>query len=276
MLATVQRITTSILVTFRKARNYIKLLAISISIVFGPQSLAAKPPLSVAISVDMPPYVINQAISGLQVDIIKLALGGYDVRFMQMPFGEIQTAVQKGIADVGVGVLEDDSGVFYSDHFITFANVAVSKKASSKKIEQVADLKGHLVLTWQNAYLELGDAFEQLYSPQSPERENYIEVADQADQVRIFWQGNNRIAVIDRSIFTYFTKALGYAADDVTFHYVFPSVTSFQASFKEAKIRDSFNQALGKLCQSGEYNKLLTRYDVKLKSTVCENERSSE
>ncbi|WP_083651706.1 substrate-binding periplasmic protein [Photobacterium proteolyticum] len=276
MMVTIQRMSASLFVSFRKARCFIKLLAISISIVFGPQSLAAKPPLSVAISVDMPPYVINQAISGLQVDIIKLALDDYDVRFVQMPFGEIQTAVQKGIADVGVGVLEDDSGVFYSDHFITFANVAVSKKASSKKIEQVADLKDHLVLTWQNAYLELGDAFEQLYSPQSPERENYIEVADQADQVRIFWQGNNRIAVIDRSIFIYFTKALGYVADDATFHYVFPSVTSFQASFKEAKVRDSFNQALGKLCQSGEYNKLLSRYEVKLKSTVCENNRPSE
>ncbi|MGR5145662.1 substrate-binding periplasmic protein [Photobacterium alginatilyticum] len=276
MTVTIQRMSASLFVSFSKARCFIKLLAIFSVMLLSSLSLAAKPPLSVAISVDMPPYVINQAISGLQVDIIKLALDDYDVRFVQMSFGEIQTAVQKGIADVGVGVLEDDSGVFYSDHFITFANVAVSKKASSKKIEQVADLKGHLVLTWQNAYLELGDAFEQLYSPQSPERENYIEVADQADQVRIFWQGNNRIAVIDRSIFTYFTKALGYAADDVIFHYVFPSVTSFQASFKEAKVRDSFNLALSKLCQSGEYDKLLTRYDVKLKSTVCENERSSE
>lgn len=272
MMTPMRRTFCSLLVSNRKVIFLINLLAAMIVMAFSPQSLSAKPEISVAISVDMPPYVINKAASGLQVDIITTALDGYDIRFVQMPFGEIQTAVQKGKADIGVGVQEDDSGVFYSNHFITFANVAVSKKASGQEIEQVGDLKGHQVLTWQNAYMELGEAFEQLYSPQSPERENYIEVADQADQVRIFWQGKNRIIVIDRSIFSYFSKEMGYVMDDVTFHYLFPSVTSFKASFKDAKLRDNFNQALSQLCQSGEYEKTLSRYDVKLQSTVCDTD----
>ena len=45
------------------------------------------------------------------------------------------------------------------------------------------------MLTWGNAYLELGGEFEALFSPQSPQRKNYVEVADQKEQVRRFWEG---------------------------------------------------------------------------------------
>ena len=121
-----------------------------------------------------------------------------------MPKDELQTAVQQKLADVSVNVQSAEDGVFYSNDSISFANYAISKKANGLKINRVADLKNHQVLAWQRAYLELGDEFKQLFSPQSPQRKNYTEVADQIDQVRMFWHGKNKIIVIDGSIFRYF------------------------------------------------------------------------
>lgn len=249
----------------------IKMLMILAVIQFNSPSLAAKPDLSVAISIDMPPYVMGNATSGLQVDIVSAALADYTVHFVQMPYGELQTAVQQKRADVSVGVLVDDSGVFYSHNFITFANVAISKKSTEWKIERVADLKNYPVLTWQNAYLDLGVEFERLFSPQSPHRKNYIEIADQIEQVQMFWQGEGNVIVIDQSIFTYLSKKMGHSMDKVTFHNLFPPVTNFKASFKDAELRDKFDQALSLLCQRGKYEQLLNQYSVKLQSTICDD-----
>ena len=56
---------------------------------FGHQALAAeKPELLVAISLDIPPYVMDKAAKGIEVDIARQALKGYILRFIQLPYEE--------------------------------------------------------------------------------------------------------------------------------------------------------------------------------------------
>ncbi len=86
----------------------------------------------------------------------------------------------------------------------------------------------------------------------------------------MFWQGTGHIIVIDRSIFRYFSKEMGHSMSEVDLHSLFPPVTNVKVSFKEAAVRDGFNQGLTKLCQSGAYAELLDRYEVVLQSTVCD------
>jgi len=90
--------------------------------------------------------------------------------------------------------------------------------------------------------------------------------------VRLFWERDGSVAVIDRSIFVYFTKVLGHAMDEVTLHHLFPPVTDFRVAFKDSKLRDTFNLRLAELCRTGEYEALLERYDVILQKTVCDKE----
>jgi len=235
------------------------------------QALAASAPeLVVAISLDMPPYVTDKAAGGLEVDIVRFVLREYDLRFVQLPYGELQTAVQQKRADVSLGVEEDDKDIYYSTDFITFANYAVSKKADGFRIDGVANLRDHEVLTWGNAYLELGGEFEALFSPQSPQRKNYIEVADQEEQVRRFWEGRGLVIVIDHSIFVHFSRKMGHDLNEVSFHAIFPPVTNFKAGFRDAAVRDRFNEGLANLCRSGEYEELLRRYGVTVQHEVCE------
>ncbi len=250
-----------------------RVLAFLSLILIGSASLADQSRPTAAISLDIPPYVMETATTGLEVDLVRLALADDTLAFVQMPYADLQTAVQRGRADVSVAVRQSDgAGVFYSAPFITFENAAISKKSDHLKIDNVADLGGHPVLTWQGADRELGDAFERLFAPDSAHRANYVEVANQRDQVRRFWERDGTVAVIDLSIFAYFTKELGHSMDEVDPHRLFPPVTDFRVAFKDPNLRDIFNRRLAELCQGGEYDAMLERYDVILQKTVCDSE----
>ena len=226
--------------------------------------------LTVSISLDIPPYVIKSASEGLEVDIVRGALADQQLSFVQMPYADLQTAIQQKKADVSIGVQPTDASVFFSHGLIAFVNFAIAKKSDHLKIDSIAALKGHKVLTWQDAYLELGDEFASLFAPGAPYRADDIEVANQEDQVRRFWQGDNLVIVIDRSIFAYFSKKMGHAMSEVDLFALFPPVTDFKAGFANAALRDRFNQGLDGLCGNGGYAKLLDRYDLVFPlPTVC-------
>jgi polar amino acid transport system substrate-binding protein len=227
-------------------------------------------PILVAISPDIPPYVMQGAATGLEVEIVARALDGHTLKFTQLPYAELETAVENEKAQISVGVQQHRPDTFYSGEFITFANFAISKKSDGLKIDSVADLAGHKVFAWQDAYLELGPEFKAMFSPDGPERANYEEVADQIDQVRKFWEDDGAVIVIDRAIFDHFSQELGHKTDAAACHALFPPVTNFKVAFRDEKLRDHFNEQLKSMCQSGEYAKLLEKYEVELERTICE------
>jgi len=233
-----------------------------------------KPELTVAISLDIPPYVMNNASTGLEVEIVRQALAQYDLRFVQLPYGELQSAVARQLADVSVGVEATEDSGFYSVDFITFANYAISKKADQLTISKEEDLQGHRVLAWQNAWQVLGERYQQQFSPELTATGNYpqgyAEVADQAEQVMLFWQGHSDVIVIDRSIFNHFSKAAGHSLAEVSLHGIFPPVTHYKVSFSRAALRDQFNQGWRQLCRNGHYPALLRRYAVTLERSLCD------
>ena len=235
-----------------------------------PALAADQPALRVTISLDIPPYVTNQAAGGLEIDILHQALAGHTLVIAQLPYEQLQVAIPKKMADVSVGVQADDSGVFYSKDFITFANYAIAKRSDKLDIKSVADLRGHKVLTWENAYLELGKEFEAQYAPQAPERKNYLEVADQTEQVKEFWKGKDNVIIIDYSIFVHLSKQLGYDLSQARFFAIFDPVTNFKAGFKDSKLRDQFNQAISDMCHNGKYAELMKHYGIVVKQSVCQ------
>lgn len=260
-----------VLVSVRRAFAATALASIFQLVGLGGAAGAAERTLTVAISPDLPPYVMQHATEGIEVEILQRTLPGYTLRFVALPYAELQTAVPKGRADVTVGVQHfSDDGVFYSRDFVTFVNAAIVKKAAGIEIDSIADLAGHTVIAWEDAYLELGDQFKRLFAPGGPQRQNYVEVGHQKKQVREFWRAPEAVVVIDRAIFNYFSRELGHSTDDVVFHALFPPVTDFKVGFKEAALRDAFDRALVELCRSGGYDEILKRYQVELPQTVCQ------
>jgi len=237
-----------------------------------PNAGSEKPQLTVAISVDIAPYVMQKATTGIEVDIATQALPGYQLNFIQMPYHKLQTAVAEDQADMALGVqkFKDEEGIFYSNNFIDFVNSAITKKSAGLKIESIADLTDHKILTWQDAYLELGPKFEKLFTPDSPQRKNYVEIADQSEQIKMFWDAKASVIVIDRSIFDAISQTTGHKLSEVEYHALFPEATYFKANFEEADVRDTFNAGLKKLCLNGDYAKLLKKYNINLPSTICD------
>lgn len=228
-------------------------------------------PIRVGISIDIPPYVIGDGTSGIEIDLVRGALPDTPMVFVQMPYDELQSAIEDGRADVALAVQAfGDDKTLYSDEFVAFENFAITKKSAEIEIGNVADLAGHRVLTWQEADRELGPVFEGMFATGGTHRGDYTEFADQADQVRAFWQAEGDVLVIDKSIFQYFTKVDGHGAGEVVYHDVFPPVTEFRAAFKGAVLRDRFNTGLAELCKSGRYAEVLKKYHVDATTTVCD------
>ncbi len=218
--------------------------------------------LTVAVSLDIPPYVMDKAASGFEVDFMRRALAGRNLNWLQMDYRALETAVSEKKADVAMSVQGAQPNTFYSEDYVGFVNFAISKKSDKLRIATVADMKGRAVFTWENAWTELGEDFEVQYGPGSVGRSNYIEVADQSQQVRRFWEKPGSIVVIDRSIFDYFSEKGGHALRDAEYHNLFPKPTRFKVGFADAALRDEFNASLKKLCRSGEYGQLLKSYHI--------------
>jgi polar amino acid transport system substrate-binding protein len=245
-------------------------------VLMGANVIATDQSLTMAVSLDIPPYVMTNATSGVELDLMRRALPDFEMKWRQMDYQALESAISDKKVDAAMSVREHRPGVFYSLDYIGFVNFAISKKADHLHIASVVDLKGHPVLTWQDAWRELGDAFKTQYAPDSAERTNYVEVADQAKQVREFWEGTGKVIVIDRSIFDYLSEQMGHALDEVQYHPLFPKVTAFKVGFAEAAVRDKFNAGLKRLCQSGEYHQLLKRYHMPDVAGVCDEFKKSK
>ena len=225
--------------------------------------------LRTAISFDGPPYVMDHAAAGLEVEIVRRALPGHDVQYVQMPFGQTRAALEDGSVDAAVSVGATDDGFFYSDNYIAYSNDAISRKDDAFEINGIDDLVGHRLLAWTGAYRELGPAFEKLFAPGAPDHDDYVEIQRASDQVGSFWKTDGAVAIINVVIFDYFSGRLGHSMDEVVLHPIFPPKTAFRVGFKDAGTRDAFNRGLAELCRSGEYAALLKQYDIDPETSVC-------
>ncbi|AWF81537.1 hypothetical protein BTJ40_12275 [Microbulbifer sp. A4B17] len=252
-------------------RNKTLKLLVLFPLLLGLPLFANASELKVAIANDAPPYVADNAKSGLEVEIIQLALPGYSIKFLQMGWGEIQDAIKNGMADAETNVYDhgETGGHYFSNNYVGFVNYAISRKSEDIKIDNVNDLVGHHVIAWKGAHLDLGPEFERLFSPGGAGSKNYVEIQDSRDQVRDFWKNKDSIAIIDKNIFAHFSMNQGHSMDEVDTHKVFLPVSKFKMAFKDEKTRDEFNKGLTRLCSTGEYARLLRKYGIPEKANIC-------
>jgi polar amino acid transport system substrate-binding protein len=234
----------------------------------GPVPEAGAESLVIAFSYDIPPFVMDGGTRGLEIDIVREALGrkGHAFTTVQCSYGRLEKAVLQMRVDAAAGVRERDDGSHYSDFFISFRNYAISRKNSGLTIQRVSDLAGKTVYTWQNAHRDLGAEFASLFSPGTPlpAGTDYLEVPVQEKQVELFWTGRaNAVVVIDEAIFKWFTRRMQDRVNtgaDLVYHDIFDRTTEFQVGFRDRRLKDEFNQGLREIRESGLYGKLVEAY----------------
>jgi len=145
----------------------------------------------------------------------------------------------------------------YSDSHISYQNVATTLKDGGPKIGSISDLASVKVVAFAKASIFLGPEFAEMTKKNS----NYREVADQAAQNKLLMAGRTQAVVGDFRIFKYYNKIIKGQIElkEVVFNKIFEP-TNYSVAFKDAKIRDDFNEGLKEIRASGEYDKIIAKY----------------
>ena len=126
------------------------------------------------------------------------------------------------------------------------------------EIETLDDLKGLRGVGWQGAAVALGPDFQAA----AKEMKAFDEVPSQRDQVAGFLNGTYDVVIIDRAIFRYWAKELGFGATAFDYGRVFGDRTVFSVGFHDKTVRDRFNVALRDFKQTPEYDAIFEKYLV--------------
>jgi len=218
--------------------------------------------LSVSVGWTKPPYVIEKDDSGFELELVEAIyhLMGHRLSFVYVPFGRSNTLIKAGKVDAALtmNTRMDTEGLYLSEPYIVYQNVAVSLKGRGIQIDQIEGLRHYAIVGFQNASIVLGRAYR-LAVEQSP---LYLELPDQRTQVEMLLKGKVDVVVMDINIFNYLSREfIGKShMDNVDVHRLFPS-SPYQMAFTDEKLKDTFNKQMLIFKSSEAYLKLVDKYE---------------
>ncbi len=184
--------------------------------------------INVGVSFAIPPYVIQQNNSGLELEILKHALA------------------RRGHMTV----------VHYRPLARTF------RELKEGQLDGIINTQPHMldVVAFQQASRLLGDSFGNSIAKQ----ESYSEIAAQRHQIHLLFKGRTDAIILERSIFGYYRKQevdAGFkdALVDVDEHCIFPPL-DYRFAFRSEQIRDDFNAGLREISEDGTLDALRLKY----------------
>lgn len=229
-------------------------------------------PIKLGIGWTRPPYVFQDSNTGMELDIVRhiFQSQGYAIEPHYMPLVRVPRNLQKQEIDVALTASEALSlkHMYFSDTYITYQNVAVSLQSKKLSIKSTQDLAQYTVVAFQNATQYLGESYHHAVA-RNP---TYSENPDQEQQVRMLFAQRCDVAIMDINIFLHYQQQLG-ATQAVDIHPLFPP-NHYKAAFISQSLRDTFNQGLAKLRDSGTYAQIQQQYLPDVDYTVIYQPRS--
>ena len=229
-----------------------------------------KSKLNMAVGYNKPPFMFGETSKkGIELNLVTQILhkAGYEIGDIeQMSFNQVNHVLLRNKhMDVAITVSKkENDGLYYSEPFIHFENVAITRKKDKLSIYSADDLLDKKVVSWMGANKVLTPRFNALFDAESPVRtEKYIEVADQTEQHRLFFTGQADVIVVDKTIFAWHKHNMKDSFDlhtEFEFHDIFPQKTYYYVAFKDKKIRDAFNKTLKIVKNEGLYEKVYKHF----------------
>lgn len=216
--------------------------------------------LVLAVGWNKPPYIVAAENAGYELELVRHVVEdmGHQLDPVYVPFGRSADLLLRGHVDLALTMSErlGIPSVQLSDVYIHYQNVAVSLKSNGLEIKDVSGLSGHSIVAFQNASLVLGDEFSAAVS----NSQNYVELPEQLNQVRMLLDNRTDIAVMDVNIFRYLASSL--VEDPVSLvdiHRVFVT-TEYRLGFNDPRLIPLFNRTLKAFMQSQAHAELLQKY----------------
>lgn len=232
---------------------------------------SARPELLAVYQGHRPPFSFRDAhgkVSGIEADVVTEALrrAGRRVVFLETPNVRLLPFREGDGVDLAVSVRGSDGrGVYFSDEFVTFHNVAISRRDRHVVLKSIADLDRYTFAIWQNGWRDLGPAFEARYRPSDDGRfpPNYFQPTNQQAQNKMFWYGRVDVIVVDKQVFEWYRKQFSTEFNTqvaLDYHAIFDATTGFKVGFRNRDLRDAFNRALIEMRKDQTYSRILARY----------------
>ena len=229
------------------------------SLVFAfPNSLSAHE-ITAAVGTSLAPYIIQDSNSGIEIDIIKEALGLKDHTLVLRypPLKQVPVLYKKNVVDAALTVTKDFGlDACLSDVVIRYQNFAISLTKSNFTIESFADLANKKVIAFQNATTYLGEAYKKAVS-----FAHYTEIEKQTLQINRLFLERDEVVIADKNIFLYYKSKTTHIKTDepITFHPIFPP-SPYRVAFRDHQVCQDFNEGLMILKQSGRIGEIMARY----------------
>ncbi|MDO6762629.1 transporter substrate-binding domain-containing protein [Agarivorans sp. 1_MG-2023] len=211
------------------------------------------------------PYMYDQSSeAGLEYEIVRRVFSsmGYQLgNIEQLPTFRGEEILNEDQAlDFSAGVLEEVEGLFYSDDIVVFNNVAISRAIDELELTRPSQLSEYSVTGFDGSKRLYSSQINHSQKPSSSYREHVVQEQSLAE----FFAGEADILVADEALVKW---AISYGEStnglvvDYQFHDIFAqSEVGYKVAFRDERIRDFFNQALGGLKQSDSYSQLVELY----------------
>jgi polar amino acid transport system substrate-binding protein len=219
-----------------------------LALCFSYMGLTQAQTITLATSKSIPPYIIKDQQSGIQLDIIKQAFNNAGYQVKQLIFTSnlrAERMLQQNAVDAIVNAPNNGSHAYLSDPVIFYQNVAISLSVRQLKIQSIDDLAKFRLMAFQNAKKYLGEQF----STAAGQAKTYTEVANQSAQLERLYRGQVDVIVLDKRIFHYLNQQLiaqKRPTAPVTKHLIFPESPRL-LGFHDPILRDKFNAGLKQL-----------------------------
>lgn len=212
--------------------------------------------VSVAFGEKLPPFIIPETHSGIELDIVReaLAVRGHKLSPVYLPMARIAPTFKNRKVDVVMMDVGEDMklhGGFYGDPPVLYDNVFITLKKSNITIKKPSDLKGLRI----NSFIGALKRYPQWLS-EVGKTEDYIEKNDQSVQPLLLNFERCDVVLSDRFIFEYYTKEakknprfknLPY----IEHHFTVADPQDYRPVFFSKKIRDDFNYGLKEIRKKG-------------------------
>lgn len=217
--------------------------------------------IEIATRVNLPPYVVDGAAHGIEIDLVKAILqgSGYEPVFIQQPRVRMISAFENGHMNgiLTQNVLASNVGCA-TDWYIAHQNVAISLASRGLQIDSLDDVTGLSILSFSGATRYLGPDFQQAVA----HTKRYTESGDQGKHIQLLYKGRFDAVIGDRWILALAQKSHFTATGDyreLQYHPIMePSL--YVARFHDQRVCDAFNLGLRRLRADGSYAEIWNGY----------------
>lgn len=213
----------------------------------------------------LPPFVIPETNSGIEVEIVSEALAyrGHKLIPIYLPMGRIAISFKNKKVDVvmiDVGENLNIFGGFYGEAPVLYDNYFITLKQKNIKIKKPEDLKGLRINSFVGALKRYPEWLNEIGKTNL-----YSEKNDQSTQALLLNFERVDVVLSDINIYKYYAGQSKpnprFKNLPVDFHpFTKANPTHYQLVFSDSKLRDDYNLGLKELIKKGRIKEIYKHY----------------